>query len=1109
MKCFLTVNKNPLQSKVLLVMKLTTLLTFFLTLNVAANGFGQEKINLKVKKTEISGVLRSIEKQTIYRFLYNDKLEDIRDKVSLTVKDVDINEALSLLLDKTRLLYQMMDNNLIVIKENPNAPPRVPDVVIRGKITAEGGAPLAGVSVQVKGTTAGTSTNNDGVFVLNLPNANVTLVITSVGYDGQEIDLAGKTEINISLVASTKIMDQVVVVGYGTQRKVDVTGSVAQVKGDEIVKQASYNPLSALQGKVAGVQITNLGAPGAPPQVTIRGIGTVYGNTNPLFVVDGVWYDDISFLNSSDIENISVLKDASSESIYGIRAANGVILVTTKKGRQNGRTVINYNGFVGNQVVTNQVAMASGAQYAELINEVDVLAGSPGRYDDPSSFGTTDWYHQILRNALVTNHQVSITGGGEKSNYNFSLGYYYQDGLVKNNNFDRYSTHFSNDYQLAKFLKIGVNVTGILSKSNDLPGSIFYDVFNAAPIVPVYYADGSYGDAGDYNIAAANRKNPQVSIDIYDQQTKNWKLNGSVYADLKFLKYFTFHTSAGGEYTQGETNNYSPYTNYLYIPVAYRNTHSTLSRNRSENRNWIIENTLSFEKKFNDHSVKVLVGQAAQEYKYYQISASIFNVPNIPGGQYISLGTDTTASVSDVGSLSRVNSYFGRVNYSFQDKYLFNASLRADGSSKFSQNWGYFPSVGVGWVISKEKFMEQQDLFDNLKLRGSWGRIGNMSVPANISVLRAAQTGELVYIGGNGSPATGASINSVVTPTTEWELGEGIDIGVEASLLRNKLYVEIDWYNRKTKNAIFDIPVLGSVGTSSGTIIGNQATFENQGFEFLVTWKEAINKDWSYSINANAGINKNNVSEVSTGANPIYQYLGTSVITRTVVGQPIGQFYGRHVIGIFQSAADVASYKGSGGGMIQPTAKPGDFKFEDVNKDGVIDDKDRKVLGNPNPKLVYGINTTVGFKNFDLTLDFQGVSGIEIYNGNFATRFGGENYTKDFYDNRWHGEGTSNLYPSVSTAGNSTVTSDFFIEDGSYFRVRNAQLGYTFGKSGWIQRAGISKLRVYANAQNPFTFFKYRGFTPELPAGSPTRSGIDQNVYPLYATYNFGINLTF
>ncbi len=979
---------------------------------------------------------------------------------------------------------------------------------VSGTVTDQGGSPVSGASVLEKGTVNGTTTDALGNFNLTVKSSAAILLISSIGYDQLEVPVSGRSTINVTLNLSQKTLEQVVVVGYGTQRKIDVTGAVANIKGDEISKQASNNPLSGLQGKVAGVQITNAGSPGAPPQVTIRGVGTVYGNTNPLYVVDGVWYDDISFLNSSDIESISVLKDASSESIYGIRAANGVILVTTKKGKHNGKAVINYNGFVGNQVITNEVKMANGPEYAQMVNEVYALNGSPALYPDPSSFGTTDWYHLILRNAMVTNHQISVTGGGEKSTFNFALGYYHQDGLVKKNDFDKYSIHVANDYQLTKFLKVGVNTTGILSYSNNAPGGIFYGLFNAAPIVPAFYADGSYGDPSDYKIAAANQKNPQYSIDHNFNRTRTWKLNGSLYADVRFLRHFTFHTSAGGDFQQAEGKGYTPYTNYYTIPVALRNTHSTLAINRDEIRNWIIENTLTYDRKFGDHSVKVLVGQGAQEYKIYSFNASVQDVPQGSSTEYLSLGTASTENVGDGGSLDRVSSYFGRINYSYANRYLLTASLRADGSSKFSDTWGYFPSVGVGWVISREKFFENQKLFTNLKLRGSWGRIGNLSVPANLSILKASQTPNLVYVGGDGSSATGASINTVVTPTTTWETGEGTDVGLEASLLSDRLDVEIDWYNKKTTHAIFAIPVLGSVGTTSGTIIGNQATFRNQGFEFLATWKDMINQDWNYSISANAGFNQNKVLTVSTGGNPIYDYLGANIITRTVVGQPIGEFYGREVVGIFQSAQDIANYQNKDGVVIQPTAKPGDFKYKDQNGDGAIDDKDRVVLGNPNPKMVYGINTTVGYKRFDLTLDFQGISGVSIYNGNFAMRFGGENYTQDFFDNRWHGEGTSNVYPSVNVAGNNSFTNSFFVEDGSYFRVRNAQLGYTIiGKDG--PRSGISKLRVYVNAQNPFTWFHYRGFTPEVQAGSPTRAGIDQMVYPLYATYNFGVNLTF
>jgi TonB-linked SusC/RagA family outer membrane protein len=521
-----------------------------------------------------------------------------------------------------------------------------------------------------------------------------------------------------------------------------------------------------------------------------------------------------------------------------------------------------------------------------------------------------------------------------------------------------------------------------------------------------------------------------------------------------------------------------------------------------------------FNKKINDHSIKVLVGQGAQEYKYYHLSASIQDVPPGSGNQYFSLGTANTANVSDNGAISRVNSYFGRVNYSFADKYLLTATIRADGSSKFSQanRWGYFPSVGLGWVVTNEKFMQDQKLFNSLKLKGSWGKIGNMSVPANLSVLTVTQNGNFVYIGGNGSTATGASINTVVPPTTYWEKGVGTDAGLEASLLHNKLYVEIDWYNKKTEKAIFDIPILGSIGTSSGAIIGNQATFQNQGYEFLVTWKDAINKDWNYSISANAGINENKVLQVSTGANAIYQQVGptgsNNFNTRTIVGQPIGEFFGYQVTGIFQSAADIQSYQSKTGTVIQPNAQPGDFKYQDVNGDGLIDAKDKVVLGNPNPKLLFGINTNLAYKAFDFTLDVQGVSGVQIYNANLGLRYGTENFTEDYFKNRWHGQGTSTVYPSANIGGSTNYLSNsFYVEDGKYIRIRNIQLGYTLPFS-CLKNAGISKLRVYANAQNPFNFFPYRGFSPEV-GGAPTRAGVDVNVYPLYATYNFGVNLTF
>jgi TonB-linked SusC/RagA family outer membrane protein len=441
--------------------------------------------------------------------------------------------------------------------------------------------------------------------------------------------------------------------------------------------------------------------------------------------------------------------------------------------------------------------------------------------------------------------------------------------------------------------------------------------------------------------------------------------------------------------------------------------------------------------------------------------------------------------------------------------------MRADGSSKFAgdNRWGYFPSIGLGWVISEEGFMQGQNIFSNLKLRASYGKIGNRSVPANVSTLVVSQPNEFYYIGGNGSIAPGANINTVVPPTTFWERGVGTDIGLEANLLDNKLFFEFDFYNRKTEQAIFSVPILGSLGTSGSTIVANQATFQNQGFEVALTWNDQFSSDFTYSVSANMGYNANEVLEVSTGANPLYQAVGTTGSnnwnTRTVLGEPIGQFYGLKVVGVFQSQEEIDNYRGgSGNVIIMPNAKPGDFRFQDVNADGIIDDKDRVVLGNPNPKFTYGINTTWNYKAFDLTLDFQGVAGVEIYNATLGLRYGTENFTKEYYDNRWHGPGTSNTYPSANIGGGQNYRSNsFFVENGSYFRVRNIQLGYTLPAS-LTDNWRISKVRVYVNAQNALNFFSYRGFTPEI-GGDPTRAGVDVNVYPLYATYNAGLNVTF
>ncbi len=1091
------------------MMKLTFLFIILACLQVAARTYSQDRITVNIQSTELKKALNIIERKTNYHFLYNESVIANKPKIDLIVRDADINTVLEKLLASNGISYKILNNNLIVLKAAGRNMEAFRDIRVTGRITGPAGEPLQGVSVSIRGTNTGTTTDADGNFSLTVPDENTVLIISSIGYATQEITVGSQTNLTITLQSSASQMDNIVVVGYGTQRKVDVTGSIGQIKGDEIAKQASINPISALQGKIAGVQITNSGAPGASPQIRIRGVGSVYGNPNPLYVVDGVWFDDISFLNPADIESISVLKDASSEAIYGVRAANGVVLITTKKGR--GKTTVNYSGYVGVQRVTNQVEMANATEYATLINEMNVANNNPAPFGDPASFGEgTNWFDVILRNALITNHHISIGGGSERSTFNFSLGYLKQEGIVKGHVYDRITARLQNEFNVARFLKLGYTTVLEGSKSNDIPGGLFYKAWTAAPVVPVRYADGTYGDPADYPIGNSTN-NPQIQLDFFDQTSKNYRATGNVFGEIRFHKNLNFRSSFGGEFGEGEVLNYNPvYTSAQGNTIQFNNI-SKLSVSRAQVRNWILENTLTFDQNVGDHTFKFLLGQSAQRYKSYNISATADNVPRTSDGDlYLSLGPNTTANprtVSDGGDLATYASYFGRLNYSFMNRYLLTASLRADGSSKFigDERWGYFPSIGAGWVISDENFMADQGVFDYLKLRGSWGKVGNAAVPANLAVQLVDRKAGFTAIFG-GQPAPGASITSIVPPVIYWERGVGTNIGIEGDLMRRRLHFEIDWYNRKTEQAIFDIPVIGSLGLAGSSIRGNQADFENSGWEFSLGWSDNINSRVNYSINGNFSANNNKVLSVVTGNNPIFgggaAATGGQLSTRTIAGQPIGQFFGLQVAGVFQTPAEVA-------GSAQPNAKPGDFRYVDTNKDGIIDAKDRVVLGNPIPKYNYGLNTNFTYRQFDLTVDLQGVSGVEVYNANKGLRFGSENFSKDFYDNRWNGANSSNEYPSANIGGGTNyIPNSWYVEDGSYFRIRNLQLGYTL-PTNLTQRWSLSRVRFYLNAQNAFNFFSYTGFTPEISGGSPINAGIDNGIYPLSATYNFGVNVSF
>lgn len=1002
------------------------------------------------------------------------------------------------------------------------------DIVLKGTVIDKQNQAMIGVSVVIKGTTKGTVTDVDGKYTIEVPGTG-TLIFSYLGYKVQEIAVNNRTSLDVVMEENVVSLAEYVVVGYGVQRKIDITGSITQILGDEISKQISTNPISGLQGKAAGVQITNTGEPGKAPVIRIRGLGTYWATANPLYVVDNVWMDNVDFLNPADIESINILKDASSEAIYGIKGANGVVIITTKKGtlltgegEVKEKPTVTYNGSVGWQKATNPVSMANANQYAILFNELNTLTGSTASLD-PAQFGKgTNWFDQSLRNALITNHQVSVNGGSRKSTYNFSLGYLDQQGLLKTNDYQRYTSSLFNDIQLFKSVKVGYSVIGTYSTSNDIPVGIWHTIYSAPPVLPVKFADGiTYGDPGYYGLGSAV-SNPQATIDFNHSKTQKYHINANAYVDINIAKKFTFHSSIGGTYDENENKAFTP----VYSATSTQsNTISNLAVVRFETRQWVIDNTLTFRDTIaNDHSLTVLLGQNAQYYYYDEIHASAQNVPYVTTGNwYLGLGNNQNVNDVDHGYnqayplLSTIASYFGRINYSFKNRYLLNATIRADGSSKFAKadRWGYFPSVGAGWILTEEGFMKNQTAFNTLKLKASWGKVGNVGVPTFASVQQSvAGNHYAVYYGNGGTASPGVSVASILPPALQWERGVGTDIGLEAVILKNKLSVEADYYQKKTQKIIMNVYLPGAAGLSNQFITTNVGDAQNKGFELALTWKESKNKDFNYSVSGNMSYNQNKFLSNSAGGQKIYDggvgATNGNFTTLTTIGQPIGSFYGYKVIGVFQSQVDVTNYKDASGTIYQPSAKAGDFKFAKTSNNGIgqINGNDRVVLGNPNPKFTYGVNTYWSYKQFDLSLDFQGVAGIDVYNANKGIRFGAENYTLDFYKKRWHGTGTSNSYPSTNIGSQTnSAPNSWMVESGNYFRIRNAQLGYTFSNEK-IKKLGIQKLRVYLNTQNPFTFFKYTGFTPEV-GGNTGSVGIDTNVYPLFASYDFGVNLVF
>ncbi len=984
--------------------------------------------------------------------------------------------------------------------------------VVEGTVTDAGDkTAIPGVNIVVQGTNKGTASDSDGKFRIELGANEKTLVFSFIGYKTVTIDVGASTKIDVSMLSDTQTLDEIVVVGYGEQKKSDITGATANVKGEELSRQPVLTATQAMQGKVAGVQIISSGQPGSSPQIRVRGVSTALSGTTALYVVDGVLTDDISNINTADIVDMNVLKDASAAAIYGSRGANGVIIITTRKGA-SGALKVNYNNNIGFRQAANLVEMANAAEYK---NYVQAATGTA----PPETGVSTNWYKTILRNAFQQQHNVSVSGGTDKATHLLNVGYLNEDGIVVGNSFKRLTLRLNEEYKFNDFVRMGlqssygnsVNQNGFSNIDIDAYGNIggvYNDAYRAAPIIP-NLVDGRYGNTSGYQ----NVGNPLLDVRNNDIRVNENRLQGSTYLEVKPVTWITLRTAVGADFRNSLNRGYFYQFNAdekTFLTAGgnqYRNN-SQLNVKQTQSFRWVWDNTATFNKEFGLHKFTLLVGTTAEKYQQHWFQAIRNDVPADPNLWYIQVGDANTSQNDGKGDAWGRNSYLSRLNYNYNDKYLLTATLRADGSSRLpKQNrWQKYPSIGAAWVVSREGFMDSQSLLDLLKVRASYGKVGNDQIPTDAFTQTVALNKAYAFNGSVTAATNGAQLNQIIDPNITWETTQEYDVAVEFALMQNRLTGEVNFYDKKVQNALIRVPIPRTVGDTDGVILTNAAAIQNRGVEVLLNWKGKAGEDFNYTIGANATFNQNQVLQLNGGQAIWGGAIGASqgYTTYTDNGHAIGSFYVLKTVGVFNTAADVTSYVGKDGSMVQPTAKPGDFKYQDTNGDGRIDDSDRVFAGSYQPKAYFGVNFSANYKGFDFALSLYGNVGNQVYNGKKAVRINGtDNVEKSVVYNRWTSANKSQTEPGANP-GNQ-LASNYYVESGSFARINNLTVGYTLPKS-FIDRAGLTSFRVFATSQNLFTLKKYSGFTAELP-GDPISSGIELSAYPTTRTVAVGINV--
>lgn len=1141
-----------------LTMKLTFLLTVLSVVQVYASSYAQH-VSIKAKNSPLVQVMQSIQKQSGIPFFLNGK--DIANtKINADIKDEKLETALTNLFTGKPISWELVDGTIILRRsENPTLGNQVSTAETRsaqqrrisGKVSDESGNAIQGASVVVKGSNNGTSTDANGNFSLEVNGNNITLIVTYIGFLKSEVSIGNQQNINIILKEELGDLDEIVVVGYGTQKKKLTTGATIEVKGEDLEKLSTPSILEALQSQSPGVQITqSSGMPGESFKVTIRGLGTI-GNSSPLYVIDGIAGGDINMLNPSDIERIDVLKDAASAAIYGARAANGVVLVTTKQGK-DGKMSLHIDNYLGFQNAYKLPSLLTAKEYMTIQDERRFNEGGapydwanliPKQYQQiqDGTWNGTNWMKEIHNdNAILQNTSLNLMGGNEQSKFSMGYSITNREGIIGKPvqpDFQRHTVRINSDHILLKndefnIIKIGENINyGYNNRSGIGIGNIYWnDVHNMLvgnPLLPAFNENGDYYDqpskVADKWALDGAISNPMAEMVFRRGQNKakSHSLFANAYIEVQPIKNLIFKSNFGYRMS---ASTYRQYTDVYNLSTTVQNAVDDISQNQSVGYNWVLENTLSYHfEPITGHQFDVVAGQSMEKSgigEDLSVSTSNSSFPGQWDKAWVSNGQGYDGFIPTVNGvhwpMGSIASVFGRINYNYNETYMATLTLRADGSSNFApgKRWGYFPSASVGWVVSNEDFLKGNEGINFLKLRASWGQNGNASIsPFQYLATIAINNKNGYYFGNNmNTLLRGAYPDILPNPDVSWETSEQINVGLDSRFVDNKLSVVFDWYKKSTVDWLVQAPVLAIYGTSAPFINGGDIV--NKGFELGLNWSDR-NDNFNYSIGLNGAYNKNEVVRIANSEGIIHGEenvlsQGTKEMYRAQVGFPIGYFYGFKTDGIFQNQDQIDAWRAAGKGVL-PTAQPGDVAFVDANMDGAITDEDKMMIGNPHPDFSGGMNISLGYKGFDLGITAHGSFGHQIAKSyrSFADS-PLQNYTTEIFE-RWHGEGTSNKLPRLTSGShtNNQYISDIYIEDADFVKIQNITVGYDFSKL-W-NKSPFSQIRLYGTVQNLYTFTKYSGMDPEIGYGYDKSwvTGIDLGFYPHPRTIMFGLNLKF